>query len=383
MGFSIKAPPEDVSSGLHLASSMCLKPRYILGRERKLPWHCFGLCHALPVAFSSARWLLRASPHSGEGREACHAEGCTHGNLCPSPKAWAVLTFHPDGSHQAPEVEAGWFSKAELCKLCRDEWDGSASFEGGVWKTKDSCRYFWKVLEVWLPPIEPWLPFLWLPGDAQCEWGTSPCSRYRKTHLRCLLCSGLWQGGGGPALVPARTHPAWLCILAPAAPEDKEKSGLENETERGSAELGPCKPLPQSSSGMCCCTCCGEQEAISWSGQAKVTPSLPLGTPQHCGLQSRECNGADLLPKASPLPAEHLRPETWGLHGCSCTIITAITTRGGRHVFGFTLCSRASGQAGDRATLLPGGGCSRGGQQWGASGLAGCLWAGTSHPACD
>lgn len=119
-------------------------------------------------------------------------------------------------------------------------------------------------------------------------------------------------GGGGPALPPARTHPARLCILAPAAPEDKEKSGLENEMEGGSGELGPRKPLPQSSSGMCRCMCCRAQEAISPSGQAKVTPSLPLGTPRHCGLRSRECNGADLLPKASLSLAEHPRAGTRG-----------------------------------------------------------------------
>lgn len=100
---------------------MCLKPRYILGMEHQLPWHCSGLCRALPAAFSSTPWPLRAFPHSREGREGCHAEGCTHGNLCPSLKAWAVLTFHPDGSHQAREVEAGWFSKAELRKLRRNE----------------------------------------------------------------------------------------------------------------------------------------------------------------------------------------------------------------------------------------------------------------------
>lgn len=44
-------------------------------------------------------------------------------------KVWAVMIFHPDGSHQALEVEAGWFSKAELCKLCGDEWDCPVSFE--------------------------------------------------------------------------------------------------------------------------------------------------------------------------------------------------------------------------------------------------------------
>lgn len=131
MGFGIKTPPEDVSSGLHLASSVCLKPRYILGTEHQLPWHCSGLHRALPAAFPSTARLLRAFPRRGEGRGACNAEGCTHGNLCPSPKAWAELTFHPDGSHQALEVEAGWFSEAELRKPCRDEpyfiWGG-----GGV-----------------------------------------------------------------------------------------------------------------------------------------------------------------------------------------------------------------------------------------------------------
>lgn len=55
MGFRIKAPPENVSSGLHLASSMCLKPWYILGREHQLPWHCSGPGHALPAAFSSTQ----------------------------------------------------------------------------------------------------------------------------------------------------------------------------------------------------------------------------------------------------------------------------------------------------------------------------------------
>lgn len=43
------------------------------------------------------------------------------------PKAWAVLTFCPDGSYQAPEVKAGWFSEAEVC---RDAWDGPVLFEG-------------------------------------------------------------------------------------------------------------------------------------------------------------------------------------------------------------------------------------------------------------
>lgn len=90
---------------------------------------------------------LRAFPRSGEGREACHAEGCTHGNLCSSLKAWAVLTFHPDGSHQAPEVEAGRFSKAEVHKLCGDEWDGSTSLEGVCGKQKTPADTFgrcWK-----------------------------------------------------------------------------------------------------------------------------------------------------------------------------------------------------------------------------------------------
>lgn len=120
---------------------------------------------------------------------------------------------------------------------------------GACGKQKTPADTFGRCLEVWLPPIEPWLPFLWLPGDPRCEWGTSPCSRYRETHLRCLLCSVLWQGGGRPTLLPARAHPARPCILAPAAPKDKEKSGLENKTERGSAELRPRKPLPQRSSG--------------------------------------------------------------------------------------------------------------------------------------
>lgn len=118
MGFSIKAAPEDVSSGFHLASSMCLKPWCILGREHQALaplWAvlCLASCFLLhSMAFES---LPR------EGREGCHDKGCTHGNLCPSPKAWAVLTFHPDGSHQAQEVEAGWLSKAELGKLHGNE----------------------------------------------------------------------------------------------------------------------------------------------------------------------------------------------------------------------------------------------------------------------
>lgn len=45
-------------------------------------------------------------------------------------------------------------------------------------ENRDSCRYFCKVLEVWLPSIEPWLPFLWLPGEPRSEWGTSRCGRY-------------------------------------------------------------------------------------------------------------------------------------------------------------------------------------------------------------
>lgn len=121
MGFSIKTPPEDVFSGLHLASSMCFKSRYILGREHQLPWHCSGLYRALPAAFPSTHRLLRTFPRCREAEESCNAEGCTHGNLCPSPKAWAALTFQPDRSHQAPELEAGWLSKAELHKPCGDE----------------------------------------------------------------------------------------------------------------------------------------------------------------------------------------------------------------------------------------------------------------------
>lgn len=81
MGFSIKTPPADVFPGLHLASRTCLKPRCLSGREHPLPWHCSGLYRALPAPFSSTRWLLRAFPGSGEGRE-----GCTHGNSAPPRK---------------------------------------------------------------------------------------------------------------------------------------------------------------------------------------------------------------------------------------------------------------------------------------------------------
>lgn len=116
-------------------------------------------------------------------------------------------------------------------------------------ENKGSRRYFCKVLEVRLPPIEPWLPFPWLPGEPRCEWDISRCGRYRETHLRCLLCSTRWQGGGAPVPLPAKTQPARPSAPAPAASEDEEEPGLENKPKRGSVELKPRKPLPQSSRG--------------------------------------------------------------------------------------------------------------------------------------
>lgn len=84
----------------------------------------------------------------------------------------------------------------------------------------------------------------------------------RETHLRCLLCSGKELG----VLSATCQNPSSPAVHP--GPSSTRGQGEENETERG-------KALPQSSSY----TCCGEQEAISPSGQAKVTPSLPLGTP--------------------------------------------------------------------------------------------------------
>lgn len=80
---------------------------------------------------------MEAFPCSGERREVGNAESFAHVVTSAPPhgwalllKAWAVLTFHTDGSHQAPGVEAGWFSKAWLCKLCGDERDSPILFEG-------------------------------------------------------------------------------------------------------------------------------------------------------------------------------------------------------------------------------------------------------------
>ncbi|PKU35735.1 platelet receptor hypothetical protein [Limosa lapponica baueri] len=67
-------------------------------------------------------------------------------------------------------------------------------------ENKDSRRYFGKVLEVRLPPIEPWLPFRWLPGDPRCEWGTS---RWGSLHA--------FSPAGGPAAFLITT-PYSLCI---------------------------------------------------------------------------------------------------------------------------------------------------------------------------
>lgn len=56
-------------------------------------------------------WKLSAC--LGERREVGNAEGFAHvvtsappRGWAPLLKAWAVLAFHPDGSHQTPEVEA-------------------------------------------------------------------------------------------------------------------------------------------------------------------------------------------------------------------------------------------------------------------------------------
>lgn len=131
-----------------------------------------------------------------------------------------------------------WRWRTQRGRALQTAWGWPCCVWGGVWKTKGSRRYFWKVLEVWLPPIEARFPLPWLPGEPRCEWGTSLAQIWRNTW-RCLLCSGLWQGGGGAAL-PEPSQPG--CA---SQPEEEENQGWRMSL----AELRARQAVPPSS---CC-----------------------------------------------------------------------------------------------------------------------------------
>lgn len=171
------------------------------------------------------------------------------------------------------------------------------------------------------------------------------------------MCSELWQGAGG------------CCLPEPIQPgraswprqhlRIRRSQGLKTRLSSG-----PTKLCPRAAPGRAAVRAAGSRR------QSARVARQRSRQPWHPGLQG---SVADLL-----VPAEHPQAGTQGL-----LLHRRVRDNHEGWKAHFWFHSPQLGQAGDTVTLLAGGGCCLGGPAARSSGLAGCLWAGTSRPACD